>query len=243
MTFAIALGRRRRRSWAPLSLPILFSIAVIALTIAISLAGRWLGHTIALGGHTDDQTVHEIVIGNNVVAAPANMIRYARDRRSGIAERLELYMNWPDLGGYSAETSAAFNNLEANGSIIFLTFEPRMMSRDMSARFEPIYRTLIEQPGKPGPGDVTFYRFKSDSGYVEEELAVASRQGDTPFVARCLKGEQARQLLAQCQRDVILSEDLSLTYRFPISLLSNWRALDDAITERVRQMLRTGGRQ
>jgi hypothetical protein len=78
------------------------------------------------------------------------------------------------------------------------------------------------------------------SGYVDEQLVVANRTGRPPFVARCLKGEHARDLLAECQRDIIVSDDLSLSYRFPTSLLGNWEAMDDAILERAGHMLRTG---
>ncbi|RFC64836.1 hypothetical protein DY251_17880 [Mesorhizobium denitrificans] len=215
-------------------------VGVVALSAAISGAGKWLGHTIALGGHSDDQTVHEIVIGNDVVAVPANAIRFEKDRHSGTAERLDVYLSWPDLEGYSKEKSDLFNHTGKDGSLIFLTFEPRMMSRDMSGRFEPIYRQLIEQPGLPGPGDTTLYKFTAKSGYMDEELAVAGRTGQTPFVARCLTDDESRQSLAQCQRDVLLTDGLSLSYRFPKTLLANWQAMESAVLERARFMLKTG---
>lgn len=241
----LTTGHSKRRL-APLSALVALCIVVIGLGGAISGAGRLLGHTIAMGGHTDDETVHEIVIGNNVIAAPSNAVRFEKDRRSGTAERLDLYLSWPTLEGFTKETSGEFNNLSRNGSIVFVSFEPRMMSRDMSGRFEPIYKSLIEQPGTAGPGDTTLYSFKANSGYVNEELAVASRAGQAPFVARCLTGGQAEQSLAECQRDVVISDDLIVNYRFPMAMLGNWQALDAAISERARFMVRTGtgsGRQ
>lgn len=240
MVQAIAVGGSSAGTARLLRTAGLLCAAVIGISAAISGAGKWLGHTIALGGYSDDQTVHEIVIGNDVIAAPGNAIRFAKDRRSGTAGRLDLYLSWPDLEGYSADRSAEFNNLGQDGRIVFLTFEPRMMSRDMSGRFDPIYRQLIDQPGRPGPGDTTLYRFSEKSGYLDEELAVAAREGEEPFVARCLTGAAAQQSIAQCQRDVLLSDGLSLSYRFPAALLGNWRAVENAILERARFMLRTG---
>ena len=48
------------------------------LSLLISVGGNWLGRSIALAGHTDDTTIHEIVIGNNVISVPANAIRFER---------------------------------------------------------------------------------------------------------------------------------------------------------------------
>lgn len=240
MTSAIAAGETRRRTNGLLRASALFCAGAIALSVVIGGAGKWLGHTIALGGHSDDQTIHEIVIGNDVAAVPANAIRFEKDRHSGTAERLDIYLSWPDLEGYSEDKSRLFNHLGKNGNLIFLTFEPRMMSRDMSGRFEPIYRQLIEQPGLPGPGDTTLYKFTAKSGYMDEELAIAGRPGQPPFVARCLTGDEARQSLAECQRDVLLTDGLSLSYRFPKSFLAHWQGMESSILERARFMLKTG---
>ena len=55
---------------------VFYAFAALALlSAAISLGGKWLGRSIAMAGYTDDTTVHEVVIGNNVIAVPANFIR------------------------------------------------------------------------------------------------------------------------------------------------------------------------
>ena len=41
--------------------------ALAMLSLAISIGGKWVGKSIVLAGHTDDQTPREIVIGNNVI--------------------------------------------------------------------------------------------------------------------------------------------------------------------------------
>jgi len=214
--------------------------ALALLSMLISFGGKLLGRSMVMAGHTDHTTVHEIVIGNNVISAPANAIRFEASRRDGVAERLELYLRWPDMRGYTAQAHADFNHAAGSRRIIFLSFEERMMSRDMSGRFEPIYRSMIVTPGRPGPAQLTFYDFDPKSGYADEVLAVAERRGADPFVARCLSGASAEASLAPCERDIHLGDGLSLTYRFPAELLSSWQAVDAAVLATAVQYLQTG---
>lgn len=212
--------------------------ALVLLSGAISLAGRWFGASIAMAGYTDDPTPHEVVIGNNVIAAPANTIRFERARRDGVANRLDLYMRWPDLDGYSDAARDDFNHAAGPKRILFLAFEEKAMSRDMSGRFQPIYSSLIVQPGVKGPGGVTFYGFAPKSGYLDEVLAVADRPGKEPFVARCLSGQSGADSLAPCERDIDIGDNLSLTYRFPEDLLADWQKLDSAVQAKAAGMLK-----
>ncbi len=71
--------------------------ALAVLSVAISISGKWFGQSISKGGHTDSAALREIVIGNNVIVAPENMIRFPEARRDGVTSRLDLYMRWPDL--------------------------------------------------------------------------------------------------------------------------------------------------
>ena len=215
--------------------------ALALLSLAISVGGKWFGRSIALAGHTDDTTLREIVIRNNVISAPANTIRFDRQRRDGVAERLDLYLRWPALDGYSDAARDDFNHARGSRNILFLSFEEGIMSRDMSGRLEPIYASMLVRPGKAGPGGTTLYAFNEKSGYLNEVLAVAIRPDGETFVARCLVGESAAESLAPCERDVHVGDNLSLSYRFPRELLGGWQKLDAAIRAKAASMLRTGG--
>ncbi len=214
--------------------------ALAVLSMTISLGGKWLGRSIAMAGYTDDTTVHVVVIGNNVIAVPANVIRFDQARRDGIASRLDLYLRYPEMDGYSEAARDDFNHTGPSRSIIFLSFERQVMSRDMSGRFAPIYSALIVEPGTPGPGGTTLYGFSEKSGYFNEVLAVGNRRGKDPFVARCLGGPSAAQSLAPCERDILVGDNLSLTYRFPMEFLSDWHALDATIAAKTARMLKAG---
>jgi hypothetical protein len=210
---------------------VFYPIATLALlSLFLAIAGHYLGHTISLGGHTEDTTPREIVIGNNVLELPANTIRFDRQRRNGDAERVDLYLHWPDMLGYQPAFLSDFNGAGPEKRLLFLTFEPRATSQDMSGRYGPIYSTLTEGPGSKGPARLTIQKFRADSGFVNEELMVSTEQaGHTPFVARCLDKETTKSNLASCQRDIFLGEDLQLTYRFPREMLGDWQKLDQQI--------------
>jgi hypothetical protein len=213
--------------------------ALAVVSVGLNIAGKWLGASIATVGHTVDQTVYEVVIGNNVMAVPANYIRFPGARTNGEARRLDLYLRWPDMRGYSDGDRDDFNHRDGSRRILFLTIDSRLMSRDMSGRLEPIYRRLIELPGAPAAAGLRKYNFSAASGYLNETLLVGEQPGIEPFVARCLGGVAGKDSLAACERDVHMGDELSLTYRFPEELLSEWRTLDKAVMARMDGFLRT----
>lgn len=134
-------------------------VALAIISIGLVLAGRYFGHTISLGGHTEETTLHEVVIGNSILELPANAIRFRSQRRDGVAERVDLYLHWPDMQGYQPVFIGDFNGSGDKKTLLFLTFEPRATSRDMSGRYGPIYSTLTDGPGKkahPGSPFRTF---------------------------------------------------------------------------------------
>lgn len=215
-------------------------IGMALLSAAIFVAGAWAGRTISLAGHTDDTRLHEIVIGNNVLSVPANAIRFESARRDGVASRLDLYLRWPQMDGYSEEARDAFNHADGRRDILFLSFEEQMMSRDMSGRLEPIYRTLIEGPGRAGPAGLTVHTLSAESGFVDEVLIVGDDHTKQPFVARCVSGEAARQSLAPCERDIHVGDGLSLVYRMPAELAPSWREVEQEVRKAAARFLRTG---
>ena len=209
------------------------------LSVAISGAGKWAGRTISMAGHTDAARMHEVVIGNNVLSVPANAIRFESARRDGVASRLDIYLRWPQMDGYSEEARDAFNHVDGGREVLFMSFEEQAMSRDMSGRLEPIYRELISGPGRAGPAGLTIHAFAPETGFVDEVLIVGDDDATRPFVARCLAGDAARQSLAPCERDIHLGDGLSLTYRMPAELAPSWREVEASVREAAARFLQT----
>ncbi|MHC5233738.1 hypothetical protein [Brucella sp. LJL56] len=204
-------------------------IVVILLSVAVNIGGRLLGPLIARGGHSDSTHAYEIIIGNNVLSVPANMIRFSSQRRDGVTGRLDLYARWPGLTGYTEHDRAIFNLLTPKRHLIFMSIEQRTMSRDMSGRYLPIYAELIDPTGEVLPGNLTIHRFLENSGYKGEELVLSDPSSGKPeFVARCLADGPAESFNS-CERDVQFGRDLQILYRFPRSMLGEWKSLDKAV--------------
>ncbi len=203
--------------------------ALAVLSLLISFGGREVGSRLSMGGHTDDTALHEIVIGNDVLSVSANLIRYPEQRRDGIANRLDLYALWPDMDGFTEQTRAAFNNMDAGKSLLFLSFEQRTLSRDMSGRLDPIYRKMNLGTGEPLANGLVRYKLPESAGFVDEFLLVGPEAGTKTFVARCLDETKAASTLAACDRDIHVGDDLVMMARFPSALLADWKTLNASL--------------
>lgn len=207
------------------------AVILVLLTITIHLGGRILGPHIARGGHTDSAHAYEVIIGNDVLSVPTGMIRFSGQRRDGVAGRLDLYARWPGLTGYTERDRAIFNLLTPERHLIFMSIEERTMSRDMTGRYLPIYAALIDPDGRPGPDGLTIHPFLEGSGYKGEELVLSDTgTGKPDFVARCL-GDAAAESFNSCERDIQFGRGLQILYRFPHSMLGEWKTLDRAIRD------------
>jgi hypothetical protein len=215
-------------------------IAVGVLSVAISIAGRMFGGQVMLGGNSVSTAIHEIVIANAVLNVPENYIRHSDQRSPGVKAELDLYAVLPALDGYSRKNKVFFNNEQTGVSqLLFITIEPQQMSRDMSGRFDPIYRQLIDpMPENTATEGLESYTFKKDRAiFANERLFVGARGEDRPFVARCITGADGDQAIAPCERDVFLANDLSVKYRFPFWLLKDYRTLDAQVIGLIEKMI------
>ena len=209
------------------------------LSLLIHFGGREVGSRLSMGGHTDSLALHEIVIGNDVIMAPANQIRYSEQRRDGIANRVDLYVLWPDMNGFTEANRAAFNSMDEGKSLLFLSLEQRTLSRDMSGRLDPIYRKMELGQKEPLAAGLVRQRLPETAGFVDEYLIVGPQTLGQVFVARCLDETKATGTLASCERDIHVGEDLVLMARFPAALLADWQSLDANLAEFVRKTVKT----
>jgi hypothetical protein len=229
-------------------------IAALALmaaaTVAITLGGRWIGPRLALGSHTDSREEIRVQIGQDALRLPANTIRFDQQRRSGSSERLDLYLTWPDMQGYSVANKRRFDDEPASDGLIFLQLSQSTMSRDMSGRVEPIYARLFDGDSLAGPYGLTAHHLRADSGYGDEVILTATRPDGQTYAVRCLMPREkspqvptspAAANSASCQRDIRAGQDLTVLYRFSPSLLRDWQHIDAAILRFVQDRIETGG--
>jgi len=214
------------------------ALLLAALTVAIIVGGRWIGQRISLAGHTTSTQSFNITIGEDSLRLAANTIRFPSERIDGVAERVDVYLTFPQMEGYSDANRLNFNDISRSSSLVFLQLTQGTMSRDMSGRLEPIYSHLIE--GKPfaGPHGLIAHRLRADAGYGGEVLLTAPRLGKPDYVVRCLLPLTPEKATSgDCQRDVKIGNDLSLLYRFSSSLLGDWDHIDAALQQFVETRL------
>jgi hypothetical protein len=215
------------------------TIAVLALlTVAISIAGRWFGRHISLAGNTENISDITLTIGRDTVALPANTIRFPSERHDGGAERVDLYLTWPQMQGYAKETRERFDDIAQSSSLIFLQITQGTMSRDMSGRLEPIYSHLMDGAPETFAHGLTLHRLRADAGYNGEVLLTAPRAGAADYVVRCvLPSSEEAATSGDCQRDIKVGKDLSVLYRFSSRHLSDWDHIDAVIRTFVETRL------
>ncbi len=151
-------------------------VALLAIsTVAISIGGRWLGQRISLGGHTNDTKIFTVTVGEDTLRLAANTIRFPSERADGSAERVDLYLTWPQMQGYSEADRLRFSDISQSSSLIFLQFTQSTMSRDMSGRLAPIYSHVIDGAPFAGTHGLTAKRLRTDAGDMNEVLLTAER--------------------------------------------------------------------
>tara|TARA_R110002020_G_scaffold34066_2_gene103359 strand:+ start:22160 stop:22894 length:735 start_codon:yes stop_codon:yes gene_type:complete len=215
--------------------------ALCIVTLAIALTGRMIGKTISQAGNTADTTVHEIVIGNDVLSLPANVIRFESQRVSGVQNAVDTYFTWPGMNGYSEASRDIFNRTRSADGLIFARIAQATMSRDMSGRYTPIYKRLTDGPPVAGPNGLDSFRLRSGAGYANELIYVERTNSTRPYAIRCLVEESGSEAdfntRTGCQRDISIGQDLSVTYRFSIDLLPQWREIERDVRDRLEAAL------
>ena len=215
--------------------------ALALLSLVISLLGDRIGERWSLAGHSASAEPVDVSIGLDRLRVPANAIRFEDQRRSGRSERLDLFVLWPEMTGYSKENRRRFDDLAHAKSLIFLQLSQSTMSRDMSGRVDPIYSHLFTGTPESGPFGLSLHRFRAGTGYDREVLLTAPRPGQADYAVRCLLPEPGDlPSNSDCQRDINAGRDLTVLYRFSSELLSDWQQIDKAIEVYIRDRIVSG---
>jgi hypothetical protein len=217
-------------------------LGLIAMTAGVTFGARWLGARLSGAGYSDSTELVSVTIGQDTLRLPANMIRFAEQRQSGAAERIDLYLTWPGMEGYRPELRETFADLRQSKQLIFLQISQSTMSKDMSGRVAPIYARLFDGAPQPNEAGLTLHRLKAESGYGDEVILTADRADGGPYAVRCLLPRPGRASTGgDCQRDIHIGHDLSVLYRFSSTLLVDWDHIDAAVRSFVVGRLGTAG--
>ena len=215
---------------------VFISLIIATLTVILNFIVGYAGAEFARAGHTLKTDERRILINSDLIIAPANVIRYPSQRKMTQAKRLELYFHWPTMEGYSQKLKFAFNNIEKASDVIFITLAPRFSGLDMTGRVKPIYQKFYVSSAIDMHNGLERYELDSDAGFINEYLMV-QKNSSRPFSARCVKFVPDGPV-PYCIRDILIGNDLALTYRFHINLIANWFELDQSIRNRFRAMIK-----
>lgn len=216
----------------------LFAILLV-LSIGLYALGSIFGTKMADAGHSASTERHEIVISNDVLSVPENMIRFSEQRIAGIASRLDLYAHWPTRAGYSRETAALFNETDpGKAELVFISLRPRDRVLEMRDRLGPVYQKALEAEERIVHDGLTIRRLKPELGYTDEILAYAARPGmaSGEFVARCQTASQ-QPLLAACETELFVGRSLEAQVRFPAHMLDQWRTMAADLNRFLQSMM------
>jgi hypothetical protein len=209
------------------------------LTAALTIAGKYYGDRLAMDDHTASREPVHIVVGQDVLALPANMIRFQRQRHNGQAEAVSVYLSWPEMDGYTENANSRFSDPSGSQDLIFIEFSQSVMSRDMSGRLGPIYSRLFAGDPEAGPAGLILHRLDPKSGFGGESVLTGMSKAGEAYVVRCLlPSADSKPTTADCQRDIHVGHDLTLLYRFSSGLLPDWEALDARMQAFAQQHIR-----
>jgi len=216
------------KSWTAL----LAGGAVLAAVVLLGVF--WLRHQITTTNYTVDTTPMQVIIGDDVLNIPANLIRFRQQRKTMTPEQIDLAVVWPSGAGYSQSTKQQFLLAGPQQKLIFIKLRKRAMAFDMSARLDPIYKALFEGEPVAGPSGLVLQPLQQNSAYGGENLAIYhGAQGN--WVARChLAGSSQNPT---CLRDINMGRQLNVTYRFPLALLNEWNKIEHLVFDKVHSLI------
>ena len=209
--------------------------ALLMVSLVLYYAALLFGDGISRSGHSASTERLEVVIGNSALRIPANTIRFGNQRLSGPHQRMEMYLHWPTLSGYSDALERSFSRTGDQSDLIFLSLEPRSMSLEMSGRIEPIYSRFFEGNAKPGPAGLVRQPLSAEGGFIDEDLYYEAGS-PYPYATRCVKPKSALST-PFCIRDIHIGKDLMLSYRFHVRHLPEWLKIDQGIREHVNGLI------
>ena len=213
---------------------ILTTITLLIAAFAMFTSAHFFGDNLSRAGHSSSKEELKIVIGNDYLKIPANKVRFFSQRKSGSQEKLDLYMHWPSLSGYTDNLRLDFNNSNGNENLIFISIEPRNMSFDMSGRVAPIYAQFFEGKGELTNTGLVKQALSAEGGFIDEDLYYAA-SSPYPFATRCVR--TVASTTPFCIRDIHIGKDLMLTYRFHQKHLANWIELEQSVSAIAQSMI------
>lgn len=217
---AVSPQHARPAHHLPLGL-LVIALAVLAALILVRLGFTAFGLFVRDAGMSADPQPVPVTLGSVQMAVPDNMIALASER-GGHQQKLDLFVHWPTLEGFSPERASEFQPGAVSG-VFRITLRPAGGAMSPQARFHAVYPRVLEDEATTRPDGTAVRRFRDGFGYDDEVLYVGPR-AEPPLFARCLA--DSLPSAPSCLTDFRTEHGLDVTYRFRPSMLDEWPDMD-----------------
>lgn len=170
-------------------------------------------------------------VGKTWFRVPSNFLRFRHLHRGGDVKQLALYVRWPQMTGFDLPNKGAFNNRETSSPIVYISITAPERVWSAQKRLDDIYPVYFDGKARKGPYGLSTRRFKPASGYKDDDLFY-SREKKGLYLIHCKK-ITSPLTPPDCYRDIVLSGNTLVQYRFRRSLLGDWQELDRDILNLV----------
>ena len=211
-------------------------LGVLIFLVVVFAALRSYTNPETLGGFSSDTAPISIAIGDTRMSVPQNIIRFRDQRESSALSKLDSFIQWPSVKGFTKEDAATFQNINRASELIFITLEVGEPFNSSQQKLRELYRRFFSKSPWRGPAGLIGNELDSSSGYLSEDVLYAKHDDDL-FLTRCLQEDKSDtdNLLPTCIYEFTLGDGVNVYVRFHRSHLSEWKILD----ERVKRLLAT----
>lgn len=176
---------------------------------------------------------YELVVGGINFRVPTGYLRFAEQHRNGVLPGIDLALAWPTMAPLGdAETLRA----TPRENIVFIGISDVDGAMDTTDLLGTVYREVFVGPIEHTPNGLVRRQLDPQAGYVDETVLYDISTG-SGFAARCAGGGET--VWETCYRDVVLTNGLTVTYRFSPLLLEQWRQLDESILSFLLMLARS----
>ncbi len=177
-----------------------------------------------------------VQIGDNSFVVPENYTQYPRARRGGPRDSIALYAVLPDLDPYSLRHDQDFFTNDADNPVVYFQISLNRQPMTEAERVSLLYFEGLESgEGEEMPFGLTFYRFRSNSSYADQDLFLRV-EDDGAVVALICSRESELVPSPNCRRDLEIPGNLTMSYRFKRAHLADWESIDTGLQELVEEL-------
>jgi len=213
----------------PWLIPLVVAVGVV--TFAAIFLWYYVGPTtdelLGLAPEATDQVREvRVQVGDLPLAIPANFTRFSTARSGGTKPRVDLHALLPDLDPFTERQRAEFDRSDPLSPVLHIRIEKTANVLAAQPRLELVYLPAVtNRAGEDGPHGLTHYVFRNETGFAGQDMYVGVGPANAPAILLCAREAP----LLWCRREILLSGNVVLRYRFKRAYLADWKEIDQSV--------------